>query len=287
MTIRNPAEWGAAHFKSWSHGLAEAGHAIAPPARERAALEPTVRRIRGDDLRDALRKGLHDFMACRTDVLFIALIYPLVGLLLAELLLHGNALHLLFPLASGFVLIGPFAAVGLYEMSRRRERGDPVSWADAFGVARSPAFGAILAMGAILTAVFLLWLVAAQLIYMATLAPLAPEGWSAFVQALFTTRAGWAMIVLGMGVGFLFAVLALAISVVSFPLLMDRRVGVATAIRTSVRATLRNPEPMALWGLIVAGGLLLGSLPAFVGLVIVMPVLGHATWHLYRRLIPE
>ena len=287
MTIRNPAEWGAAHFKSWSHALSEAGHAIAPPAAERAALEPTVRRIRSGDLREALRKGLQDFMACRTDVLFIALIYPLVGLLLATVVFNENALHLLFPLASGFVLIGPFAAVGLYEMSRRREQGGSVSWVDAFGVAQSPAFGAVLVMGMILTAVLLLWLVAAELIYMATLAPLAPEGWSAFVHALFTTRAGWAMIVLGIGVGFLFAVLALAISVVSFPLLLDRRVGVATAIRTSVRATLRNPEPMALWGLIVAGGLLLGSLPAFVGLVIVMPVLGHATWHLYRRLIPE
>jgi len=287
MTIRNPAEWGASNFKFWSHTVAEATHAVSPTGEDRYALEPTVRRIRTNDLRDALTKGLQDFAAYRTDVFFLCLIYPVVGLVLAEAVFNGDMIHLLFPLASGFALIGPFAAVGLYEMSRRREQGETVSWADAFGVARSPSFGAILVMGLILTAVFLLWLVAAQLIYMATLAPMAPASFGAFIDALFTTRAGWSMIVLGLGVGFLFALLVLAISVVSFPLLLDRHVGVATAIRTSVRATLRNPEPMAIWGLIVAGGLILGSIPAFVGLAIVMPVLGHGTWHLYRRLVPE
>ncbi len=287
MTIRNPAEWGASTFKFWSHTVAEATHAVSPTGEDHDALEPTVRRIRMNDLRDALTKGLQDFAAYRTDVFFLCLIYPVVGLVLAQAVFNGDMIHLLFPLASGFALIGPFAAVGLYEMSRRRERGETVSWADAFAVARSPSFGAVLVMGMILTAVFLLWLVAAQLIYMATLAPMAPAGFGAFIDALFTTRAGWSMIVLGLGVGFLFAVLVLAISVVSFPLLLDRHVGVATAIRTSVRATLRNPEPMAIWGLIVAGGLILGSIPAFVGLAIVMPVLGHGTWHLYRRLVPE
>lgn len=287
MTIRNPAEWGAAHVKAWSQAVAEARHAVSPTAEERNAFEPTVRRIRTADLRDALAKGFQDFAACRTDVFFLCLIYPVVGLVLAVAVFNGDALHLLFPLASGFALIGPFAAVGLYEMSRRRERGAAVNWADAFGVAASPAFGAVLVMGLILTAIFLLWLVAAQLIYMATIGPQAPGRFGAFLEQALTTRAGWAMIVLGCGVGVLFAALALAISVVSFPLLLDRRVGVATAIRTSVRATLRNPEPMAVWGLIVAAGLILGSIPAFIGLAVVMPVLGHGTWHLYRRLVPD
>lgn len=292
MPIRNPAEWGAAHFKVWSHAVAEASHAVSPTAEDQRAYEPTVRHIRTADLRDALAKGLQDFAAYRTDVFFLCLIYPVVGLVLAEAMFHGSLLHLLFPLASGFALIGPFAAVGLYEMSRRREQGATVTWADAFGVAASPSFGAILVMGLILTVVFLAWLVAAQLIYMATLGPVfaasgAPATLGAFIDQTFTTRAGWTMIILGCGVGFLFAVLVLAISVVSFPLLLDRRVGVATAIRTSVNAVMRNPETMAIWGLIVAGGLILGSIPAFIGLAIVMPVLGHGTWHLYRRLVPE
>lgn len=287
MTIRNPAEWGAAQVKLWSHAVAEASHAVSPTGEERSAYEPTVRRIRTADLRDALAKGLQDFAAYRTDVFFLCLIYPVVGLVLAVAVFNGDALHLLFPLASGFALVGPFAAIGLYEMSRRREQGVAVSWADAFGVAASPAFGAVLVMGMILTAIFLLWLVAAQLIYMATVGPQAPNAFGAFLDQTVATRAGWAMIVLGCGVGFLFAAVVLAISVVSFPLLLDRRVGVATAIRTSVRATLKNPEPMALWGLIVAGGLILGSIPAFVGLAVVLPVLGHGTWHLYRRLVPD
>jgi len=103
---------------------------------------------------------------------------------------------------------------------------------------------------------------------------------------VFTTDAGWAMIAAGVGVGFLFALLAMSISVVSFPLLLDREVGVDTAVLTSIRAVIANPAPMAAWGLIVAGGLVIASLPFFLGLVIVMPVLGHATWHLYRQIVP-
>ena len=95
------------------------------------------------------------------------------------------------------------------------------------------------------------------------------------------------MIVVGVSVGFLFALLVLVISVVSFPLLLDRDVGLAAAVWTSVRAVILNPGPMAAWGLIVAGGLVIGSIPLFLGLIIVMPVLGHATWHLYRKVVPR
>ena len=108
---------------------------------------------------------------------------------------------------------------------------------------------------------------------------------SAFVHDVFTTDLGWTMIGLGIGIGFLFAVGVLAISVVSVPLLLDRDVGLFAAIGASLRAVLTNPGPMAAWGLIVAAGLVLGTAPLFLGLIFVMPVLGHATWHLYRRLV--
>jgi uncharacterized membrane protein len=246
---------------------------------------PAIQRIGLEDLKDALRKGLEDFGECRTDVIFLCLIYPIIGVVLARAAFGHDMFQMLFPLASGFALLGPFAAIGLYEMSRRRERGEEISWADAFGVLRSPAFGAILALGVLLMAIFLVWLLAAQAIYAATMGPEPPASLGSFLRDVFTTGPGWALIIIGNGVGFLFAVLALSISVISFPLLLDRKVGVATAIWTSIRSVIANPKTMAEWGLIVTADLVIGSIPIFVGLIVVLPVLGHATWHLYRKVV--
>ena len=124
-------------------------------------------------------------------------------------------------------------------------------------------------------------------IYHVKLGPQQPVSVEAFAHDVFLTPAGWTMIGLGVGVGFLFALLALTVSVISFPLQLDRNVGVERAVRTSFLAVRTNPGPMALWGLIVAGSLVAGAIPVFLGLVIVLPVLGHATWHLYRKVIPR
>ncbi|MCW2239694.1 DUF2189 domain-containing protein [Azospirillum canadense] len=287
MTIRNPIEYGVDQYRHWSNAVASGSHAVSGLEDEVRVRPPAVRRIAVADLRDVLARGIEDFGAYRTDVIFICLIYPIAGLVLGRAAYGRDMLQLLFPLASGFALVGPFAAVGLYEMSRRREQGVTVSWVDAFGVLASPSFGAILALGVILMVIFGFWLVAAQLIYMATLGPQPPASIESFARDVFTTREGWTLMVAGVGVGFLFAVLVLAISVVSFPLLLDRKVGVATAIVTSVRAVVANPVPMAAWGLIVAGGLVIGSIPLFVGLIVILPVLGHATWHLYRKAVAD
>jgi uncharacterized membrane protein len=246
---------------------------------------PEVRKIGLADIRDALAQGVHDFRAFPTHVIFLSIIYPIVGLALARLMWSYDFLPLLFPLAAGFALIGPFAATGLYELSRRRELGLDVSWKDAFGARKSPAIDGILALGALLTVIFLLWIGAAQAIYVATFGYEPAAGIPNFLNRIFTTREGWTLIIVGNAVGFLFALLVLTISAVSFPLLLDRDVGAVVALLTSVRAVLRNPIPMAAWGLIVAGLLLLGSLPLFFGLAVVMPVLGHSTWHLYRKLV--
>jgi uncharacterized membrane protein len=283
--IRNPAEWSVDQLRTAEQAVERAGHSLRSPAT--GVPLPEVRRIGLADLRDALARGIGDLGAYRSDVIFLCIIYPIAGLVLAWLAFGYELLPLVFPLASGFALIGPVAAVGLYEISRRRERGDDITWADAFGVVRAPAFGAIVVLGLLLLAIFLLWLGAAYAIYAVTLGPEPPVGVGAFVRDVFTTGAGWAMIALGIGVGFLFALLVLTISVVSFPLLLDRDVGLYAAVATSVRAVVANPGPMAAWGLIVAGGLALGSLPALLGLILVMPVLGHATWHLYRKVVPR
>ena len=285
--IRNPVEWSVDQLKTAGHALGETGHALTRHDASASAPLPAVRRIEVADLKEVLIQGLSRFGAYRTDVIFVCIIYPIAGLILARLAFGYDMLPLLFPLASGFALIGPIAAVGLYEMSRRREQGVEISWADAFGVVRAPAFGAIVILGLILLAIFLLWLVTAYTIYQATLGQEGIVSFTAFYRDVFTTGAGWALIVVGVGVGFLFAVLVLTISVISFPMLLDRDVGLFTAVATSIHAVVANPVPMAVWGLIVAGGLLLGSLPALLGLIVVMPVLGHATWHLYRKLVPR
>lgn len=261
-------------------------HAITS-ARERAAA-PSVRKIAAADLTDALRRGWDDFAAMPSHAIFLCLIYPVIGLILAQLSFGYRILPLLYPMASGFVLIGPVAAIGLYELSRRRERGEDAAWTHAFDVLHSPARWAVAMLGLMLVTIFVAWLVAAQAIYWFTFGEARPESIVGFLHDVFTTSAGWTMIVAGNLVGLLFAAAVLTVSVVAFPLLLDRNVGAADAVLTSIRAVSANPVTMALWGLIVAGALFLGSLPIFLGLTVAVPVLGHATWHLYRKVVePE
>jgi uncharacterized membrane protein len=283
--IRNPIEWVRDEVNLVGHAVGSAGHAIAGDRALRSPSRLHIRRIGLADLRDAIRRGIDDFSAYRTDVIFLCLIYPIAGLILARAASGADLLPLVFPLASGFALIGPAAAVGLYEMSRRRESGDDISAMDAFGVLRSPSFGAIAVLGFLLLAIFFIWLGVAHFIFNHTLGPNPPASTQSFLRDVFTTNAGWTMAIVGMGVGFLFALLVLAISVVSFPLLLDRDVGVGTAIWTSLRAMATNPGALAMWGLIVAMSLVIASIPLFIGLVVVVPVLGHATWHLYRKVV--
>jgi uncharacterized membrane protein len=248
---------------------------------------PAPEHIEFADLLAALRDGFDDFKALRTDVIFLCIVYPLAGLVLGNLALGGHVFQLAFPLAAGFALLGPVFAAGLYEMSRQRERSETVNWMTAFDVLHSPATPSIGALGVLLVGLFAAWLVAAELIYNITLGPGQPASLAAFADALFNTSAGTALMVLGVAVGFCFAAIVLAISVVSFPLMLDRHVGVRSAVAMSVRVARENPATMAAWGLIVAAGLLLGSAPFLIGLAIALPVLGHATWHLYRRILPR
>lgn len=249
--------------------------------------EPAVRKIGLSDLTDALRKGIDDFRAMPSHAVFLVIVYPIIGLLLARVIFGYGAVHLAFPLLAGFALLGPIAALGLYELSRRRERGLEVSAWDALEVRNSPSIGGIVALGLTLVAIFALWLFTAEGLYRQIFAGAPPQTVSQFVDAVLTTPAGLKLIVIGNLVGLAFAVVALMISVVSFPMLLDRNVSAATAARTSIRAVIDNPVVMAIWGLIVALSLLAGAGLAFVGLAVVLPVLGHATWHLYRKVVAE
>ena len=244
-----------------------------------------VRKVRLSDLLDALRLGWEDFKAIPTHAVVLCVIYPVIGFVLFRLVLGYSVLPLLFPLAAGFTLIGPFAALGLYELSRRRERGEEATAWHAVHVLSAPSFGAILGLGTFLFALFVTWIATADGIYIATFGYTPAASIPDFARRVLTTPEGWSLIIIGCGVGFLFAVVALCVSVVSFPLMLDRHATAIDAIRTSWQAVMQNPFTMAAWGLIVAVLLAVGSLPFFVGLAVILPVLGHATWHLYRKVV--
>ncbi len=250
-------------------------------------LDPVnIRKIKLSDLGDVIKRGFADFMVKPSHVVFLVMIYPVIGVMLAAWTSGNNsALPLLFPLVSGFALIGPFAAIGLYEISRRREAGLDTSWSHAFGVKDSPALPSIAAVGLMLVIIFVAWLFAAQAFYEYLFGSVPPSSLSGFFDEIFATGRGIPLIVLGHAIGFVFAAIVLCTTVIAFPLLLDRDVGAYEAIHTSMRAVLANPIPMAAWGLIVAVLLIAGSLPLFAGLAVALPVLGHATWHLYRKVV--
>ncbi len=244
-----------------------------------------TRRLRVADIFHALRWGLQDFWAMPSHLLFLGLLYPVAGFVLAFVTAGQNAFWLLYPLLSGFVLIGPFAAIGLYEMSRLRERGQQPAWRDAFNVFRAPHLGSILALGALLAVLFLAWLTVAYGLYSYFFGESPAKTYEQFFQQIFYTQAGVRLMLTGNILGFFFAVIALAMSVFSFPLMLDRHVGIDVALATSFRAVRDNPVVIGLWGLTIAVLLAIGMALALMGLAIVMPVLAHATWHFYRRAI--
>lgn len=244
-----------------------------------------IRKIGPSDLREALLEGWQDFRAMPSHLVVLTLVYPILGLIAARWSMGNDLLPIIFPLISGFALVGPLAAVGLYEISRRREAGAQAHWSDVFQVVRSPGALTILALGAVLLVLFVGWLLAATAIYRWQFGAHVPASAVTMLREIVTTRAGWTVILLGNAVGFVFAAITLAVAAISFPLALDRGVGPIVAIIASVRAMAANPGTMLMWGAIVAVGLVLGAIPLFVGLAVVLPVLGHATWHLYRRVV--
>lgn len=246
---------------------------------------PEVRRIGASDVRWALAEGWKDFLAKRGDLIVIGLLYPLICLIAVVMTFNDPLLPLLFPLVAGLSIAGPAAASGFYELARRREEGRESTWSHFLdplkGRSRTPLLLLTLGLGVL----FVGWLLTAYAIYAATFGADAPMQVSDFFGRLFTTSAGWELIVLGNLAGLGFAIVTLVVAIVSFPMVVDKPVDAATAIRTSFKAARKNPVEIAGWGLRVAGLLLLGLIPAAIGLAVVLPWLGYATWHLYTRLV--
>ncbi len=280
-TIGNPLSWAGHILGAGSHHLGEGARETI--GRDTAPIR--LRRIDTADLKAALRAGYEDFKAFRSDVIFLCVVYPLAGLVLIRFAMNANLLPLLVPLITGFALLGPVAAVGLYEMSRRREAGGNPNWGAAFKVAESPSAIAILTLGLVFLAIFVVWMLAAWILYAVTLGPEPPVSMGAFFSDTLTTGPGWAMSIIGTGIGFVLASAVLVIGLISFPLLLDRHVGVRRAVKASAQLARENPRTVAIWGAIVVAGLGLGMATLMVGLIFVLPILGHATWHLYRRAV--
>ena len=246
---------------------------------------PAIRRISAGDLDWALREGWKDFREKRGDLLFIGVFYPLVCLIAVVVTFNDPLLPLLFPLVAGLSIAGPAVASGFYELARRREEGRDASWWHFLdplnGRSRLPL--AMLTGG--LAVLFVGWLVVAYGIYDVTIGATAPLRIGDVLGRLFTTPAGWALIVLGNLAGLAFAVATLVFAVVSFPMVVDKPVDAGLAVRTSIAAVRKNPREVFGWGVRVAGLLLIGLLPFAIGLAVVLPWLGYSTWHLYTKLV--
>jgi uncharacterized membrane protein len=244
-----------------------------------------VRKIGDEDLRIALRQGLADFRDMRGDIVFAGLIYTLIGIAAVVITANRPLVPFLFPILAGVALFGPAAAVGFYELARRRERGDHANWSHFFDFRKRPSADDMGLVAGLLVLIFFAWLIAAGVLYALLFGWATPESITGFFATILTSPRGWALILAGAAVGAAFGWVVLAISVVSLPMLVDRDVSASQAVSTSWRASQANKGEMVRWGLTVVGLLVLGSIPLFVGLAFVLPWLGYSTWHLYTRLI--
>jgi uncharacterized membrane protein len=244
-----------------------------------------VRQITSSDLNQSLSDGWRDFMEMRGDIIFLALLYPLIGIVAAIATLGGPLVPLFLPIAAGIGLLGPVVAVGFYEMARRRELGLHSNWPHFLDVRKRPSFDEIASVAGLLLTIFALWLLAAGILYVALFGWVEPASTGQFLREVFTTERGWALILIGGIVGAIFGVIVLAVSVVSMPMLVDCNTTASSAVRTSIRAARATAGVTLRWGIIVATLLVLGSIPLFIGLAVVLPWLGYSTWHLYTRLL--
>jgi len=244
-----------------------------------------VRDVGADDVVAALRLGLEDFRAAPLYGLFFGGIYALGGLFLLWLTVGAGIGYLTYPLATGFALLGPFVAAGCYEVSRRRERGEALDFLGVLAVMRRQSSRELGWMAFVTLFVFLLWMYQVRVLLILTLGFQNFTSFPEFLHVATGTREGWLFLALVHADGLIFALVAYSLTVVSFPLLLEREIDFVTAMITSVKAVTHNPRTMIVWGLIVAATLFLAILPTFLGLFVVLPVLGHATWHLHRRLV--
>jgi uncharacterized membrane protein len=247
-------------------------------------VDPVVRPITANDIAEALGQGLRDFQAKPLYGLAFGGLYALGGIVILLSLTSLGLVYLAYPLAAGFALIGPFVAIGLYEVSRRREAGQPVSFGNIWSTVTSR--GEIGWMAFVTLFVFVMWMYQVRLLIALLIGLNASfSSLREFMTVVLTTNEGLVFLAIGNLVGAALSLILFSLTVVSFPLLLDRDVDFVTAMVTSVRAVVTSPLPMIGWAAIIVILLIVSALPYFLGLLVTLPVLGHATWHLYRRIV--
>jgi uncharacterized membrane protein len=246
--------------------------------------DPVVRPIAAADIAEALAQGLRDFQAMPLFGLTFGALYAAGGILIVLSLTAFGMVYLAYPLAAGFALIGPFVAIGLYEMSRRRENGEQVTLAAVWATVRSRH--EIGWMAFVTLFIFVIWMYQVRLLIALILGINASfSSLQQFITVVLTTGEGLLFLAIGNAVGAALSLILFSLTVVSFPLLLDRDVDFVTAMVTSVRAVVTSPIPMIGWAAVIVVLLIVSSIPYFLGLLVTLPVLGHATWHLYRRIV--
>lgn len=246
---------------------------------------PVVRPVRVDDIRAALLAGVEDFRRAPAYGLFFGAIYAFGGLFLIVAVSVLAMPWLAYPLAAGFALIGPFVAVGLYEVSRRLEGGLPLGWGPVLGAVYAQSGRQLASMAFVTLFVFLMWMYQIRLLLALFLGFQSFSTFGGFLAVIFTTVDGWMFLAVGHVVGAALAVLVFSLTVISFPLLLDRDADVVTAMITSVKTVVMSPRPMIAWAVVVVATLIVSAVPMMLGLLFSLPILGHTTWHLYRRAV--
>ncbi len=282
-SARNYTEPGGDQYPQTTHPEAATG-----PLR--------IQRVGLGAITAALADGARDWLAFRTDVLVMVVLYPLAALCLTGVIVDRNLLPFVFPICAGMALVGPVATLWFAALSRQRELDGVATSESAAAIFDSPRVRTIKSLALLLIGLFALWIVAAAYIYAITLGsgqaagglltrPFANPQAEGFLARVFTTPAGHEMIITGVLVGAAFALVGLAVGLVGFPLALDRQMSLGAVITTSVRVALMNPLVTLGWGCVVVAGLVIGAVPGLLGLALTIPILGHASWHLYRRLV--
>lgn len=246
---------------------------------------PTLLSLEFSDITEALAEGWRDFRAAPQYGLFFGGVFAFGGLAILGLLNAYRQPWMIIPIAIAFPLIGPFVAAGLYEISRRLRAGEPLSWRAVLGFMARQSRREFSWMAFIVLFIFWMWMYQVRILMALMLDSRAFSSPDGLLSHILTTADGWIFLLVGTVIGSVLALILFSVTAIAMPLLVDREHDIVTAIVTSVRTVVLNPGPMLLWGIVITGVTIAAMLPLFLGLLVVFPVLGHATWHVYRRAV--